>query len=57
MSGPRRVQGHANPAPEVVDQLGRIVPAVQSLEDRLQAMAQAGLVLWSGRKLEAILWP
>ncbi len=34
--------------------VGRIVPAAQSLEDRLQAMAQAGLVLWSGRKLEAM---
>ena len=32
--------------------VGRIVPATQPLEARLQAMAQAGLLLWSGRKLE-----
>ena len=32
--------------------VGRIVPVAQPLEDRLEAMAQAGLLLWSGRKLE-----
>ncbi len=32
--------------------IGCIVPATQPLEARLQAMAQAGLLLWSGRKLE-----
>jgi prevent-host-death family protein len=32
--------------------VGRIVPVAQPLEDRLEAMAQAGLILWSGRKLE-----
>ncbi len=32
--------------------VGRIVPVTQPLEARLQAMAQAGLLLWSGRKLE-----
>ena len=32
--------------------VGRIVPAAQPLEDRLEAMAQAGLILWSGKKLE-----
>ncbi len=32
--------------------VGRIVPATQPLEARLQAMTQAGLLLWSGRKLE-----
>jgi prevent-host-death family protein len=32
--------------------VGRIVPISQPLEERLQAMAQAGLILWSGKKLE-----
>ena len=27
--------------------VGRIVPAAQSLDDRLQAMVQAGLIAWS----------
>ena len=31
--------------------VGRIVPVAQPLEDRLEAMAQAGLILWNGRKL------
>ncbi len=31
--------------------VGRIVPAAQSLDDRLQAMVQAGLIAWSGKKL------
>ena len=31
--------------------VGRIVPIAQPLADRLEAMAQAGLILWSGRKL------
>jgi prevent-host-death family protein len=31
--------------------VGRIVPATQSLDDRLQAMVQAGLIAWSGKKL------
>ena len=31
--------------------VGRIVPVVQPLEDRLEALAQAGLILWSGQKL------
>lgn len=31
--------------------VGRLVPAAQSLDDRLQAMAQAGLMVWSGKKL------
>ncbi len=31
--------------------VGRIVPAAQSVESRLQAMIQAGLVAWSGNKL------
>lgn len=32
--------------------VGRLVPADQPLEARLRAMAQAGLILWSGQKLE-----
>ena len=32
--------------------VGRIVPVAQPLEDRLEAMAQAGLILWSGAKWE-----
>jgi prevent-host-death family protein len=32
--------------------IGRIVPVGQPLEDRLEAMIQAGLILWSGNKLE-----
>ena len=32
--------------------VGRIVPAARSLDDRLQAMLQAGLIAWSGKKLE-----
>jgi prevent-host-death family protein len=31
--------------------VGRIIPAARSLDDRLQAMAQAGLIAWSGKKL------
>ena len=32
--------------------VGRIVPATQTLEERIEAMVQAGLILWSGKKLE-----
>jgi len=32
--------------------VGRIVPVAQSLEERLELMAQAGLLLWSGTRLE-----
>jgi prevent-host-death family protein len=32
--------------------VGRIVPVGEPLTDRLQAMAEAGLLLWSGSKLE-----
>jgi prevent-host-death family protein len=32
--------------------VGRIVPVAQTLEERLEAMAQAGLIAWSGKKLE-----
>jgi len=31
--------------------VGRIVPVGQSVEERLQAMAQAGLLAWTGRRL------
>jgi prevent-host-death family protein len=34
--------------------IARIVPVSQSLDDRLQAMMQAGLLLWSGEELESI---
>jgi len=34
--------------------VGRIVPVGEPLADRLQAMAEAGLLLWSGSKLEPI---
>ncbi len=34
--------------------VGRIVPAAQPLEARLQAMVEAGLVSWSGKKLGPI---
>ena len=32
--------------------VGRIVPVAQPIEDRLGAMAQAGLILWNGGKWE-----
>jgi len=35
--------------------VGRIVPVAQPLGDRLQAMAQAGLILWSGKKLSPMV--
>jgi len=31
--------------------VGRIVPVTPSLEDRLQQLAEANLLAWSGRKL------
>ncbi len=33
-------------------EIGRIVPVAQPLEARLQAMVEAGLAAWSGRKPE-----
>lgn len=33
--------------------VGQIVPVAPSLEGRLQRLAQANLLAWSGRKLEA----
>ena len=32
--------------------VGRIVPAGQSLEEKLEAMRRAGLIEWSGKKLK-----
>jgi prevent-host-death family protein len=46
--------GHTVVITEHGHPVGRIVPAAQPLADRLQAMAQAGLILWSGMKLEAM---
>ena len=37
--------------------VGRIVPAEQSIEDRLESLAAAGLVQWSGKKLAPTLPP
>lgn len=34
--------------------VGRIVPMAQSLPERLEAMAQGGLILWSGSKLSPL---
>ncbi len=34
--------------------VGRIVPAEQSLEERLDAMRAAGLLAWSGKRLQAL---
>jgi prevent-host-death family protein len=32
--------------------VGKIIPVTQSLEEKLEAMVQAGLLQWSGKKLE-----
>ena len=34
--------------------IGRIVPTVVPIEERMEAMAQAGLVLWDKKKLKAM---
>ena len=34
--------------------VGRIVPVGQSLDERLEAMAQGGLILWSGNRLSPV---
>ncbi len=34
--------------------IGRIVPTVAPIEERMEAMAQAGLVLWDKKKLKAM---
>lgn len=33
-------------------EVGRLVPAAHSREERLQGMLQAGLLAWSGKKLK-----
>jgi prevent-host-death family protein len=33
--------------------VGRIVPTALPVEDRIEAMAAAGLLLWNGRKLRS----
>lgn len=35
--------------------IGRIVPTVLPVEERMEAMVQAGLVLWNKKKLKAML--
>ena len=37
--------------------IARIVPVAQSLEGRLQAMMQAGLVMWNGKPLAPLSPP
>jgi prevent-host-death family protein len=32
--------------------IGRIVPETESLEERMQRLADSGLIAWSGKKLE-----
>jgi prevent-host-death family protein len=34
--------------------VGRLVPATQSLEERLAAMSEAGLIAWSGNRLKPV---
>jgi len=36
-------------------QVGRIVPMAPSLDERLQAMVQVGLAVWSGTRLQPML--
>lgn len=43
--------GHTIVITEHGQPVGRIIPAVPSLDDRLQAMAQANLLTWNGKKL------
>ena len=31
--------------------IGRIVPVVESIEDRLEQLSQAGVIVWSGQPL------
>jgi prevent-host-death family protein len=37
--------------------VGRIIPEGQSLEERVEALRQAGLIAWDGRKLKRIKPP
>ncbi len=34
--------------------IGRIIPEGQSLEERVEALRQAGVIAWSGKKLRDI---
>ena len=34
--------------------VGRIIPEAQSLEERVDALVQAGVIAWNGKKLEDI---
>jgi prevent-host-death family protein len=34
--------------------VGRIIPEGQSLEERIEALRQAGVIAWNGKKLEDI---
>ena len=42
--------GHTIVITEHGQAVGRIVPAEESLDDRLQAMVKAGLAQWNGKK-------
>jgi len=47
-------QGKAGETVLITDRgqpVGRIVPVARSLQERLEAMSQGGLILWSGSKL------
>ena len=46
------VAASVTPASTVAVNVGRIVPISQTLEQRLEAMTQAGLIQWSGKALE-----
>jgi prevent-host-death family protein len=37
--------------------VGRIIPEGQSLEERVEALVQAGVIAWDGRKLKRIKPP
>ncbi len=37
--------------------VGRLLPIEQSLDERLKALQNAGMVAWNGRKLEPITSP
>lgn len=37
--------------------IGRIIPEGQSLEERVEALRQAGVIAWSGKKLRDIKPP
>jgi prevent-host-death family protein len=47
-------QGHTVVITEHGRPIGRLTPAEQTLEERLEVLQGAGLVAWNGRKLEAI---